>query len=83
MWAKQKIMETSIVPLCAQSFLDPLPHLPILGFSNSAANKNMTKICTNEDTGICLSRKHCGKRRNCLLPAISCFPTMFPKAVYC
>ena len=28
-----------------------------------------------------LSRKHCGKRRNCSLRAISSFPTMFSKAV--
>ena len=27
-------------------------------------------------------RKHCEKRRNCLLQAISPFLTMFPKAIY-
>ena len=27
----------------------------------------MAKIWTNGDTVICLSRKHCGKRRNCSL----------------
>ena len=27
-------------------------------------------------------RKHCGKRRNCLLQAISPFPTVFPKNLY-
>ena len=27
-----------------------------------------------------LSRKHCGKKRNCSLRAISPFPTMFSKA---
>ena len=37
----------------------------------------MSKIWTNEDTIIWLSRKHCGKRRNCWLRAISSFPTMF------
>ena len=41
----------------------------------------MAKIWTNVDTVICLSRKHCGKRRNCLLRAISPFPTMFSEAV--
>ena len=29
------------------------------------------------------SRKHCGKRRNCSLRAISPFPTLFSKDLYC
>ena len=42
-----------------------LPHMPILGSSNSAANKNMmSKIWTNGVQLSDLSRKHCGKRRN-------------------
>ena len=50
--------------------LDPLPHMPNLGSSNSAANKDMmAKIWTNGGTIFCLSRK-CGKRRNCSLQAI-------------
>ena len=66
------------------ALLNPLPDKPILGFSSSAANKNMmAKIWMNGDTIICLSRKHCGKRRNCLLRAISPFPGMFSKAVCC
>ena len=28
-------------------------------------------------------RKHCGKRRNCSLQAISPFPTVFSKDLYC
>ena len=28
-------------------------------------------------------RKHCGKKRNCLLRAISLFPTVFSKDLYC
>ena len=28
-------------------------------------------------------RKHCGKRRNCLIQAISPFPTVFSKDLYC
>ena len=31
----------------------------------------------NTSTTDCFSRKHCGKRRNCSLRAISFFPTMF------
>ena len=35
------------------STLNPLPDMPILGFSNSAANKDMmSKIWTNGDTVI-------------------------------
>ena len=30
-----------------------------------------------------MGRKHCGKRRNCLLRAISSFLTVFSKALYC
>ena len=29
-----------------------------------------------------MDRKHCGKRRNCLLRAISPFPTVFSKGLY-
>ena len=37
--------------------------MPILGSSNSAPNKNMmSKIQTNGDTVICLSRKYCGEK---------------------
>ena len=59
-----------------------LPDMPLLGSSNATANKDMTwKIWTNGETLIWLSRKHCGKRRNCSLWAISSFPTMFSRAV--
>ena len=30
-----------------------------------------------------MGRKHCGKRRNCSLRAISPFPTVFSKDMYC
>ena len=61
-----------------------VPDTPILGSSDSAANKDtISKTWTNGDTIISLSRKHCGKRRNCSLRAISPFPTMFPKVVCC
>ena len=55
--------------------------MPILWCSNSAANKDMmSKIWTNGDTIIRSRRKHCGKRGNCSLRAISPFPTMFSKS---
>ena len=63
---------------------NPLPDMPILGSSNSNAKKDLlSKIYTNGDTVISLSWKHCGKRRNCSLRAISPSPTMFSKAVCC
>ena len=44
------------------TFSNPLPKMRILGFTNSAAKKDMmSKIWTNGDTIIWLSRKHCGK----------------------
>ena len=69
--------------VCFQTF-NPLPDVPILGFSNSAANKDiMSKIWTEKDTITWFSRKHCGKRRNCSLRAISPFTTMFSKVFHC
>ena len=48
--------------------LNPLPHMPIFGSSNSTANKDMiSDIWTNRDTIILLSRQHSRKRRNCSL----------------
>ena len=64
--------------------INPLPDMPILGSSSSAANKGMmSKIWTNGDTVNRLSKKHCGNRRNCSLQAISPFPIMFPKVACC
>ena len=61
-----------------------VPHMPILSSSNSAQNKDvMSKILTKGDIIFLLSRKCCGKRRNCSLRAISSFLTMFLKAVCC
>ena len=58
--------------------------MAILGSSKSAAGKYVVSTeQTNGDTIIRLSRKHCGKRRNCSLQAISSFPAMFLKAVCC
>ena len=43
--------------------INTLPDMPILGSSNSAANKDMiSTIWTNGDTIIWLSRIHCGKK---------------------
>ena len=64
---------SSILPKQILIF-NPLPHMPILGSSNSAANKDMTsKTWTNGNTIVRLSRKHSGKRRNCSFWAIFFF----------
>ena len=39
---------------------------------------NLTKMEESYPTG----RKHCGKRRNCSLRAISPFPTVFSKGLF-
>ena len=64
--------------------MNPLPHMAIMGSSNLVPSTDMmSKIWTNGDTIISLNRKHCGKRINFSLQAISSFPTMFLKAVCC
>ena len=71
---------TASNPIKTNQHINHLPHMPNLGSSNSAANKDMmSKIQINGETIIWLSRKHCGKRRNCSLRAISPFPTRFQK----
>ena len=71
------------ITISGHSCLNPLPDMPILGSSNSAANKDMmSKLWANGHAIVWLSRKYCGKRRNCSLWAISPFPTMFSKAVW-
>ena len=76
--------KTVSIMKCTVQYVYRLPNMPILGSWNSAANKDiMSKILTNGDTIFWLSRKHCRKRRNCSLRAISSFPIMFSKAVYC
>ena len=73
-----------LLPLYAWDPLNTLPHMPILSSSSSAVKKDMmAKTWTNGDTTTCLSRKHCGKRRNCSLGANPPFSTMFSKAVCC
>ena len=53
--------------------------MPILGYPNSAANKDMmAKIWTNGDTIICLSsRKHCGKSYEQFLLFPQCFQKQY------
>ena len=63
--------------------LNYLPHMPILGSSNSVANKDMmSKILTNGDTIFWWSRKHCGRRRNCSLPSWPSCLQCFKMSIY-
>ena len=41
------------------------------------------QICWKWQKALKMGRKHCGKRRNCSLRAISPFPTVFSKDLYC
>ena len=84
-WTKKHVDLQSSHYICkSNDFFVPLAYMPILGSSNSVANKDMmAKIWTNGDTIICFGRKHYGQRRNCSLQAICPFPTMFSKAVCC
>ena len=60
-----------------------LPKDKILDWSKFKAFAD-NKIITTQKFEICIwkSRKHCGKRRKCWLPAFSPFPTMFSKAFF-
>ena len=66
-------------------FYNPLPHMPILGSSNSAANEDMmSKIMTNWDTFLSdWVENIVRKEKNWSLRTISSFPAMFSKAVCC
>ena len=68
--------------VCVAETINSLHDMPILGSSNTAANKDMmAKIWPDGETNICFSRKRYGKRRNCSLRAISPLSIMFSKAV--
>ena len=58
--------------------------MPILGSSSLAANKDMiSKIVTNGIKFSDLVENIVGKRTNCSIRAISSFPTIFSKAIFC
>ena len=60
--------------------INPLPDMPILGFSNSVANKDMmSKIWTNGDTILSLSRNIVGKGEIAHYEQFLLFPQCFQK----
>ena len=66
-----------------QGIIQPFPHRQLLDTSklkafaddNSRFNENGRKFFKR-------LKKHCGKRRNCSLRAISPFPTLFSNGLY-
>ena len=59
---------------------NPLPDMPILGYSSSSASKDMmSKIWTNEDTVIWLSWKLLGKGEIAHCEQFLLFPQCFQK----
>ena len=80
-WPLQAVF---LFPQCfqKQSVVDvfnPLPDMPILGSSNSAANKDMSKIRTNGDTIIWLKETLWGKRAIAPYEQLLLFPLWFQK----
>ena len=79
-----KIQLDMIVSTLLKRF-NPLPDMPILVFPSSATNRDMmSKILTDGDTIIWLSRKHCGKRKgrervNQITSQFLLFPQCFQK----
>ena len=63
--------------------LNPVPKCQILDSSKRREfaddNVHLMKMAESSPYG----RKHCGKTRNCSLRALSPFPTVFTKNLYC
>ena len=51
--------------------------------STERACRRQIQICLKRQKVLQIGRKHCEKRRNCSLRAISSFPTVFSKDFYC
>ena len=52
-------------------------------FQTERVCRRQFQIWRKWQKAIPMGRKHCGKRRNCSLRAISPFPTVFSKDLYC
>ena len=52
-------------------------------FQTERVCKRQFHTCSKWQKVLQMCRKHCGKRRNCSLRAISPFPTVFSKDFYC
>ena len=62
--------------------LNSLLNNKILDQSKFKAFADKKIILTKKSACVGKSRKHCGERRKCWLPAFSPFPTMFSKAFF-
>ena len=65
-----------------QSGCVTVPHGKILDCSKLKASTDDNKCDSKFEVCYGMSRKHCGKRRKCWLPAFPPFPSMFLKAFY-
>ena len=52
-------------------------------FETERVCRRQSQISRKRQKVFQMVRKHCGKRRNCSLRAISPFPTVFSKDLYC
>ena len=52
-------------------------------FQTERLCRRQFRICWKRQKVLQMGRKHCGKRRNCSLRAISPFPIVFSKDMYC
>ena len=53
------------------------------GFQTESLQTTISNLMNMAESSPKGYRKHCGKRRNCSLRAISPFPTVFSKDLYC
>ena len=63
--------------------LAPLNPLKFGLFQTEGVCRRQFQILWKRDKVLYKGRKHCGKRRNCSLRAISPFPSVFSKDLYC
>ena len=64
-------------------FFNPFPNDKFRLFHTERVCKRRFQIGLKWQKVLQTGRKHCGKKRNCSLRAISPFPTVFSKDLYC
>ena len=65
------------------SMFEPIPKRQIRLFQTDGVCRRQFKINKNWQKVLQMGRKYCRKRRNCSLRAISPFPTVFSKDLFC
>ena len=74
------MMNLQVLLSSNKSYISLLASLMYYPFSSENGTSNLMKM---EKKNFHTDRKHSGKRRNCSLRAISPFPTVFSKDMYC